>query len=217
MSKEVSVDDLAQDIDRIFTKNRQVQEEKVDLSSYMKIVVKDVVHNVLCKNNDAFELWIKLKNMDNLIAVVNELEKCYPSSTFTIHEYDQISNFIKCEIGDLDANLIRAQYEKEYSRYTKRSELLDELEKRSSEMKQNYGSTMTMLNQKALELQEKYERRIREIRNEQALERIKLDNLIAETPKKYQDEITGLTEKIGLLKKCSHGFMYDGTVFRKST
>lgn len=216
MSKEVSIDDLAQDIDKIFTKNRKVQEEKIDLESYMKTLVKDVVHNVLCKNNDTFELWVKLKNTDNLIVVVNELEKCYPSSSFAIHEYDMISNFIKCEMGELDISVIRAHYEKEYLRYSKRSEVLDELEKRSSELKQNYGSTMTLLNQKALELQEKYERKIRELRNEQALERIKIDNLIAETPKKYQDEINSLSEKIGQLKKCSHGFMYDSTVFVKN-
>jgi hypothetical protein len=119
-------------------------------------------------------------------------------------------------MDDLDVNVIRSQYEKEHTRYTKRSEVLEELEKRSSELKQNYSSTMTLLNQKALELQEKYERKIRDIKNEQVIERNKIDNLIADTPKKYQDEIAILTEKIGQLKRCSHGFMYDGTVFSKT-
>ena len=213
MSKEVSWDDVAAAIDKVFTANRQVQEEKIDLNAYAKVVIREAMHNILCKSNNVFELWLKLKSMDNLIAITNTLEKSFPSSKFTIQEYDALSSYIKCEIHEIDAETIRAQFGKEKSRYLKRAEVLKELESTRDSMKANFGSTMTILNQKALELQEHYERKIREIRNEQAIERIKLDNLLAETPKKYQEEINCITEKIATLKKCSHGFMYDGTVF----
>lgn len=215
-SKNISVEDLAKDIDGIFSSNRMAQEEKLDLQSYMRVVNKEVTHHVLCKSSNTFELWPKLKKIDNLVAVVNELEKTYPSSGFTVQEYDSISNFIKCSISESDADAIRSSYEKEVERYTVRSNVLKDMELHRKSLQSKYQTTMTLLNQKALELQESHEKRIREIKNEQAIEKIKLDAIISDTPKQYKTEINELDNKISMLRKCSHGFLYEGTVFAKN-
>ncbi len=213
--KTVSVEDLAKDIDNIFVTNRKAQEEKIDIPSFMKNLHKEITHNVLCKSLDTFELWPKIRNMDNLIKIVNELEKSYSSSSFSIEEYDSISSFIKCSFDELDISAIRSSIDKESERYKQRSEVLLEKESHRKSLQEKYHNTMTLLNQKALELQETHERRIREIRNEQAVEKIRLDALINDTPKQYKTELEELDNKIGLLKKCSHGFLYEGTVFTK--
>jgi hypothetical protein len=213
MSKEVSYDDIAQTIDQLFAKNRRRDEENIDLNVYAKVVIREIQHHVLCKNSKIFDLWLKIKDTDNLITITNKLSEFYQASKFTIVDYDELVSYVKCEMHDIDVDIIKMKENEEQLRYLKRSEVLKELEEKNTRLKDEYGKTMTMLNEKSLEIQEKYEKKLRELKNEQAIEKIKLDNIIAETPKKFQDNIKDITEKIALLKKCSHGFMYDGTVF----
>lgn len=215
MSKEVSYEDLAQTIDQLFAKNRQSDEDKIDINAYSKVLVRESLHHIICKNSSIFDLWIKIKKANNLIKLVNDLEKQYPSSTFTIKKYDNISSYIACEIHPIDFNTTQISSKQERDRYIRRSEVLHELEVKQKTMKEEYVKAMTLLNQKALELQEKYEKKIRELKNQQALERIEIDNIINSTPKRYEEEMNTLTETIALLKKCSHGFMYEGTIFTK--
>ena len=216
MAKEVSCEDLTNTINQLFAKNQQDGEDKIDIPAYIKTVVRESFHQIICKNNATFELWIKIKKPVNLIKLVNELEAQFPSSNFTINNYDSLSNYIKCEIHQVDYDITRLNIQSERERYIRRSDVLHELESKQKTMKEEYVSTMTVLNQKALELQEKYEKKIREIRNQQALERIEIDNIISSTPKRYEEEMNNLTEKITMLKKCSHGFTYSGTTFDKT-
>ena len=216
MTKEVSCEDLTNTINQLFAKNQQDAEDKIDIPTYIKTVVRDSFHQIICKNNTTFELWLKIKKPANLIKLVNELEAQYPSSNFVIKNYDSISNYIKCEINQVDYDITRHNIQSERNRYIRRSDVLHELESKQKIMKEEYVSTMTILNQKAIELQEKYEKKIREIRNQQALERIEIDNIINSTPKRYEEEMNNLTEKITMLKKCSHGFAYSGTTFDKT-
>ena len=90
-----------------------------------------------------------------------------------------------------------------------------ELEQKHAKLKDEFSKTMTILNEKLIQLQERYEKKLRELNNERVVEKNQLDNLMLETPKKYQESIEESAKTIAALKKCSHGFMYESSVFAK--
>jgi len=205
--------ELEDQINKIFSTSQDTLEQTIDIKTYAQTLIKEVNHQVLCKNSTEFELWLKISSPNNINAVLDELKMVFSHSSFKHRSNDSVSNYIACRIDGKDAVVLQKNQDSERRRFESRRDVIELLKTKNQVIQKEYDEKMTLLQQLALDLQKKRDRELAEVHCRYLKDREEIENKMNTYPKECKNTLDEIQHKLGLLKKCSHGFNYDSTIF----